>query len=186
MISKRDLLRFGVAGAVAAIAGCDTDSRPAPEAITANPEPLARLRAAAALPVIRQDLIGAPVMLKSLDLLSRDGAFMVRAEDNDGAVGWALTNESQFSAAWPVFLKRVAPQFIGRDMRDFERHQEEAFIAGSNYKWQGLALWICFARAELAILDLIRPENGRARPCADRRGRARQRRGLLCQWQSHE
>ena len=95
------------------------------------------------------------VVLKSLDVLRRDKQHIVRAEDTDGAVGWALCNDQRFPAIWPIFQQRVAPAFIGKDMRDYERHLENAFVFESNYKWQGLALWSCFARAELAILDLI-------------------------------
>ena len=161
MISKRDLFKLGAAGALTTAAGCvsaaPTDSR-APE--RADGDLISRLRAAASEPVVRTELIPDPVILKSLDVLERDGEFIVRAEDTDGAVGWALTNIKRFPAAWPIFQQRVAPEFVGKDMRDYERHLEEAFIAQSNYKWQGLALWICFARAEIAILDLIGQKTG--------------------------
>lgn len=162
MISKRDLFRLGAAGAVTGLAGCAAVGAPgAPVADGEDREALtSRLRAAAARPVVRADLIADRVVLKSLDVLERDGEYMIRAEDEDGAVGWALTNNRRFPAAWPIFQQRVAPQFIGKDMRAYERHLEDAFIAESNYKWQGLALWICFARAELAILDLIGQKTG--------------------------
>jgi D-galactarolactone cycloisomerase len=160
LISKRDLLRFGGVGVLLAGAGCAAANKPRLATRPPGHIDLVRLRAAASEPVIRRELITQPVRLKSLDLLERDGEYMIRAEDSDGAVGWALANIRRFPAAWPIFLQLVAPQFIGKDMRDYERHLEDAFIARSNYKWQGLALWICFARAEIAILDLIGQKTG--------------------------
>lgn len=162
MINKRDLFRFAGAGLLLGAGGCAAASqgRAVPGASPAGRAQIDSLRAAAARPVLRRELIADPVILKSLEVLRRDGEYMVRAEDTDGAVGWALCNNRRFPAAWPIFVQRVAPAYLGKDMRDYERHLEDAFIHESNYKWQGLALWICFARAELAILDLIGHKTG--------------------------
>jgi L-alanine-DL-glutamate epimerase-like enolase superfamily enzyme len=44
---------------------------------------------------------------------------------------------------------------VGRDARDLERIFHEAYLADSNYKWQGLPFWVCMAAAEIAVLDLL-------------------------------
>lgn len=155
MISKRDFFKLGAAGALTAATACTPQGGLAESVPQDTAELIKRMREAAAKPVLRSDLVTAPVVLKSLDVLHRDGEYVIRAEDTDGAVGWSLTNRSRFPSAWPIFQQLVAPQFIGKDMADFETRLNEAFVARSNYKWQGLALWICFARAESAILDLI-------------------------------
>lgn len=157
---KRDFLKLSATSAAAALSGCAAVGPSGMPRPAADEELVARLRAAAAKPVLRDDLITTPVVLESLDVLERDGVYIIRAVDRDGAVGWSLTNSRRFPAAWPIFQQRVAPEFMGKDMRAYERHLEDAFIAQSNYKWQGLALWICFARAEIAILDLIGQKTG--------------------------
>jgi L-alanine-DL-glutamate epimerase-like enolase superfamily enzyme len=155
MINKRDFLTLGASGLILSAAGC-AHSKPQSSPEAPDPSELrAKLREAAARPVLRTDRITQPVVLTSLDVMTRDGEYFIRAEDKDGAVGWALTNNQRFPAAAKIFQQRVAPALIGKDMRDYERHLADAFGFESNYKWQGLALWICFARAELAILDLI-------------------------------
>jgi len=125
LISKRELLRFGSVGALLAGAGCATGSLPERTAGSVGNVDPGRIRAAASETVICRDRITQPVMLKSLDLLERGGVFMVRAEDSDGAVGWALTNERRFPEARAIFTEMVAPQFVGKEMRDYERHLEQ-------------------------------------------------------------
>jgi L-alanine-DL-glutamate epimerase-like enolase superfamily enzyme len=59
------------------------------------------------------------------------------------------------SAAYPILIRKVAPQFAGKDARDLERVFDEAYLANSNYKWQGLPFWVSMAAVEIAILDLL-------------------------------
>ena len=54
-----------------------------------------------------------------------------------------------------MFLLRVAPFFEGRDARDLESLIDGVFTANLNYKWQGLAFWVCVAWLEFAVLDLL-------------------------------
>jgi L-alanine-DL-glutamate epimerase-like enolase superfamily enzyme len=56
---------------------------------------------------------------------------------------------------YPIFLNRIAPFFAGKDARQLERLLWELYRYSDNYKYQGLALWICVAAAEFAILDLL-------------------------------
>ena len=56
---------------------------------------------------------------------------------------------------YPIFLNRVAPFFVGKDARRLEPLLWELYRHDDNYKYQGLALWVCVAAAEFAILDLL-------------------------------
>lgn len=159
MMERRELLK---AGGLAAL-GLGALGGAAPVAAAPACTPFApphdlteRLRAAAARPVLRTDRLGSdPVIIASIDVLRRDGQYFIRVRDRDGAEGWTLTNSEQFPAVYPLIGLKLAPVFIGRDARDLEALQAEAYLYDSNYKWQGLALWECMARLELALLDLL-------------------------------
>ena len=161
-MNRRDVIRAGLAlpmSVMGASACAAAGVSAAPERPGEDPTPL-NLRAAGARPVLLTERMPDRVILKSLEVRRRDDQYMIRAEDTDGAVGWALCNDQRFPVIWPIFLTRIVPAFEGKDMRDYERHLADAFVFESNYKWQGLALWSCFARAEIAILDLIGRKSG--------------------------
>jgi L-alanine-DL-glutamate epimerase-like enolase superfamily enzyme len=63
---------------------------------------------------------------------------------------------------YPIFLNRVAPFFVGKDARQLEPLLWELYRHDDNYKYQGLALWVCVAAAEFAILDLLGKLTGKA------------------------
>jgi L-alanine-DL-glutamate epimerase-like enolase superfamily enzyme len=56
---------------------------------------------------------------------------------------------------YPVFVNRLQPFFIGKDVRDLESLIEEVYVYQSNYKFQSLALWVPVATIEFAILDML-------------------------------
>jgi L-alanine-DL-glutamate epimerase-like enolase superfamily enzyme len=56
---------------------------------------------------------------------------------------------------YPIFLNRIAPFFVGKDARQLKPLLWELYRHDDNYKYQGLALWVCIAAAEFAILDLL-------------------------------
>ena len=56
---------------------------------------------------------------------------------------------------YPIFLNRVAPFFVGKDARQLEPLLWELYRHDDNYKYQGLAFWVCVAAAEFAVLDLL-------------------------------
>ena len=56
---------------------------------------------------------------------------------------------------YPLFLKQIVPVFIGKDARDLERLLWDVYRHDSNYKLQGLALWVCVAAIEMALLELL-------------------------------
>jgi L-alanine-DL-glutamate epimerase-like enolase superfamily enzyme len=81
--------------------------------------------------------------------------YLVRARSTDGAEGLIVPNADRLRDVYPVFLNRVAPFFVGKDARELEPLLTELYRHDSNYKFQGLALWVCVAAAEFAILDLL-------------------------------
>ena len=95
-----------------------------------------------AAPVLRRDLLKAPVKIDTLELL-RDGTkFLVRVRSSDGAESVTVPNNSRLVDVYPLFLKQVAPFFIGKDARDLEPLLWEVYRHQSNYKFQGLAFWV--------------------------------------------
>jgi L-alanine-DL-glutamate epimerase-like enolase superfamily enzyme len=68
----------------------------------------------------------------------------------------------QMGSLYPVFTNRLQQFFTGKDARDLETLLEEVYVHQSNYKLQGLALWIPLATIEFAILDLLGHMSGKA------------------------
>ena len=94
-------------------------------------------------PILRRDLLKAPVKVDSLELL-RDGTkFLVHVRSSDGAESVTVPNNSRLLDVYPLFLQRVRPFFIGKDARDLESLLWEVYRYQSNYKFQGLAFWVC-------------------------------------------
>jgi L-alanine-DL-glutamate epimerase-like enolase superfamily enzyme len=94
-------------------------------------------------------------LIDSVELLRGDNEYIVRIRSKDGGEGVAVANSSRLRETHPIFLRRVAPFFRGRDARKIETLLGELYRHSSNYKWQGLAFWVCVAAAEMAILDLL-------------------------------
>jgi L-alanine-DL-glutamate epimerase-like enolase superfamily enzyme len=105
-------------------------------------------------PVLRRDLLKEPLRIESVELLRADKHFLVRAR-GAGLEGYADAHSVVMSAAYPIVVKKVAPLFVGKDARDLETLFEKAYLANSNYKWQGLPFWVSMAVVEIAILDLL-------------------------------
>jgi L-alanine-DL-glutamate epimerase-like enolase superfamily enzyme len=116
---------------------------------------LNQLDRAAARRVLHLDALKSPVKLASLELLQNRRTYLVRARSKDGAEGLIVPNADRLHDVYPVFLNRVAPFFVGKDVRHLETLLDELYRHDSNYKFQGLALWVCVAAAEFAMLDLL-------------------------------
>jgi L-alanine-DL-glutamate epimerase-like enolase superfamily enzyme len=114
-----------------------------------------QLDRAAARRVLHLDAIKSPVKITSLELLRNGRTYLVRARSADGAEGFIVPNADRLRDVYPVFLNRVAPFFRGKDARDLEPLLDELYRHDSNYKFQGLALWVAVAAAEFAVLDLL-------------------------------
>ncbi len=112
------------------------------------------LDAAANRPVLARDVVAAPVIIESIDLLYNGRFYTVRARSRDGAEGIAVTND-KVAYLYPILTKQVIPFFIGKDARDLEGLLEGVFVVNNNYKLAGLALWCCIAWVEFSLLDLL-------------------------------
>ncbi len=114
-----------------------------------------RLDEVAAAPVLRVEGLDRPVVIASMELLRNRRDFLVRVRSADGAEGIAVPNCMHMIHTYPIFLNRVAPFFKGKDARQLEPLLWELYRHDDNYKYQGLALWVCVAAAEFAVLDLL-------------------------------
>jgi len=121
----------------------------------------ARLAEVAAAPVLQVDGLARPVTVASMELLRNGRNFLVRVRSTDGAEGIAVPNAMQMVHTYPIFLNRVAPFFAGKDARRLEPLLWELYRHDDNYKYQGLALWVCVAAAEFAVLDLLGKVSGK-------------------------
>ncbi len=115
----------------------------------------------AAAPVLRKDLFPEPVVLESMELLRNGEEIMVRVRSADGTEGVSVTNSHWLFDTHPVFLGRVAPHLVGKDVRDLEVHLEDLLRDDITYKLQGLALWVCVAAAEMGVLELLGRVSGK-------------------------
>jgi len=114
-----------------------------------------RLAEVAAAPVLRLDGLERPVRIASMELQRNGRNFLVRVRSSDGSEGMAVPNAMHLIHTYPIFLNRVAPFFVGKDARLLEPLLWELYRHDDNYKYQGLALWVCVAAAEFAVLDLL-------------------------------
>jgi L-alanine-DL-glutamate epimerase-like enolase superfamily enzyme len=151
--SRREfLLTAGLAAAAVRPALAQEGRRPS----------LAELDKAAARPVLSLGGLRSPVVIASLELLRNGRHVLVRVRSRDGAEGLIVPNEDRMRDLYPVFLNHIAPFFIGKDARDLEQLLDELYRHGSNYKFQGLGLWVPVAAAEFAILDMLGKAAGQA------------------------
>jgi L-alanine-DL-glutamate epimerase-like enolase superfamily enzyme len=123
---------------------------------------LQRLDEVAAAPVLRVEGLEKPVKIASMELLRNRRNFLVRVRSTDGAEGIAVPNAMHMIHIYPIFLNRVAPFFVGKDARQLEPLLWELYRHDDNYKYQGLALWVCVAAAEFALLDLLGKVTGKS------------------------
>ncbi|MGK7393740.1 MAG: mandelate racemase/muconate lactonizing enzyme family protein [Candidatus Cyclobacteriaceae bacterium M3_2C_046] len=111
---------------------------------------------AANQPVLKRSLFPDPVIIESCDLLHYQGNYMVRVRSKDGAEGYCVGHNARMPHLFPMQTQRVNPFFIGKDARDLDKLiLEGLWMYQNNYKYQGYALWIPQATAEMAILDML-------------------------------
>lgn len=121
-----------------------------------------RLDQVAEAPVLRAESLEKPVKIASMELLRNRRNFLVRVRSTDGAEGIGVPNAMHLIHTYPIFLNRVAPFFVGKDARQFEPLLWELYRHNDNYKYQGLAFWVCVTAAELAVLDLLGKLSGKS------------------------
>jgi D-galactarolactone cycloisomerase len=110
---------------------------------------------AAQAPVLHVEGLSTPVKIASMQLLRNRKNFIVRVRTSTGDEGIGVPNAMHMVHTYPIFLNRVAPFFVGKDARELEPLLWELYRHQDNYKYQGLAFWVCTAAAEFAILDLL-------------------------------
>jgi L-alanine-DL-glutamate epimerase-like enolase superfamily enzyme len=106
-------------------------------------------------PVLKTELFKNPVKIASVELLQNGRHYLARVRSADGAEGLAGAHDSVMATTYPIFLRRVAPYFIGRDARSLEELIHGVYLKDSNYKWQGLPFWVSVAAVEIAALDML-------------------------------
>ena len=106
-------------------------------------------------PVLKKELFSHPVVVEKVELVELNDNFICRIVSTDGAEGISVSNNMQMISLYPIFVKRLQPFFIGKDLRNWEDLLEEVYVYKSNYKLQNLALWVPLATIEFAVLDLL-------------------------------
>lgn len=153
MISTRRRFLTSCIGAAAAAAA---SRRAAAQQERPEPGPTPeQLDAVLRQPVLDITPFRAPLRIQSLELLRNGRVFLTRVRTTDGAEGIAVPNADRLIETYPIFLRRIAPFFLGKDARELEPLTAELYRHNSNYKLQGIALWSTLAAAEFAILDLL-------------------------------
>jgi L-alanine-DL-glutamate epimerase-like enolase superfamily enzyme len=110
---------------------------------------------AAEAPVLDVEGLATPATIASMELLRNGRNFLVRVRTASGDEGLAVPNAMHLIHTYPIFVNRVAPFFVGKDARRLEPSLWELYRHQDNYKYQGLAFWVCVAAAEFAVLDLL-------------------------------
>ena len=106
-------------------------------------------------PVLNVSFLEEPVTVASVELLRNGEVFLVRARSTAGAEAITVPNPARMAFMHPLFLRQIAPFFLGKDARELEPLLRELYRNSSNYKLQGLALWVCVAAIEMALLELM-------------------------------
>jgi L-alanine-DL-glutamate epimerase-like enolase superfamily enzyme len=118
-------------------------------------ERYARLDAVLKQPVFNRELFRDSVIIESVELLHGKHQYICRVRSRDGHEGISVANAQQMEALYPIFVKRIAPFFIGKDARDLDSLIPAVTVHESNYKMQSLAIWVPIATVEFAILDMF-------------------------------
>jgi L-alanine-DL-glutamate epimerase-like enolase superfamily enzyme len=155
--SRRGFLRGAAAGAAAtplSLSGqfLNAPRHGLPGTLT---ERYARLDATLRQPVFRRELFPDPVIIESAELLRLGRQYLCRVRSKDGHEGISVSNAEQMVSLYPIFTRRIAPFFVGKDARDIESLIPAVTVHQSNYKMQGLAIWVPIATLEFAILDMF-------------------------------
>jgi len=146
--TRRTFLRTSLA------AGCASGAARLTAAEKSGPDK-AQLDRILAEPILNRDLLTTPIRIDSLELLREGSKFLVRVRSSDGVESVTVPNNSRLLDIYPLYVKKVAPFFLGKDARDLESLLWDVYRDQSNYKFQGLAFWVCVATVEMAILDLM-------------------------------
>ncbi len=151
-MNRRAFLSRSVAAGIASVGVAGRTHAAAPAASGPAEADLARI---ADRPVLDLAGVTAPVKVASIELLRQGRIHLVRARSTDGVEAVTVPNPARMEVLYPLFLRQIAPHFVGKDARDLERLQADLYRQSSNYKLQGLALWVCVAAVEMALLEML-------------------------------
>lgn len=146
-LNRRSLLAAAAAAPLTSLVPCRAHAK---ERVTVD-----ELDRIAATPLLALEGIDNPVIIESLELLQRDQEVFVRVRSRDGVEGVIAGNSGWLGDTFPIFQNRVAAYLVGKDARRIETLLEECLRLKITYKLQGLALWVCVAAAEMAVLELL-------------------------------
>jgi len=150
--SRRKFLRNSLAGAMGG--SFLLNSASAQQAFQDNPG-YKTLDKILAEPVLDMSEFKDPLLIETLELLKYKDNILCRIRTKNGAEGISVSHIEKMAFLYPVFSRKLKPVFMGKDLRNWEQLMEEAYLFESNYKLQGLALWIPLATIEFAVLDLL-------------------------------
>ncbi len=106
-------------------------------------------------PVLNTSHCHEPVIIESIELLREGKTFLLRTRSKKGLEVITVPHQAKMISLYPILLKNVIPVFIGRDARDMETLLWDVYRHADNYKMQGLALWVCVAAVEMAMLEML-------------------------------
>lgn len=106
-------------------------------------------------PVLKLDSVKEAVLVESIELLRSGTTYLLRTRSKQGVEAITFPNQLKIGQLAAFLLKNVIPVVIGKDARDWEQISWEIYRHASNYKMQGIALWVCVAAVEMGLLELI-------------------------------
>jgi L-alanine-DL-glutamate epimerase-like enolase superfamily enzyme len=124
-------------------------------------------------PVLQTEFVKEPVIVESIELLRNGLAYLLRTRSKSGVEVITVPHQQRIADTAPIFLKSIAPFFVGKDARQLESLLWEVYRHQSNYKLQGIALWVGVAAVEMALIELM--AQMAKRPVADFFGPVKQR-----------
>lgn len=148
MINRRSFVKAAFAGTTVSLLP-SSDSRSSDSSIYGTMDKVLKK------PVLKNENFSSPVIIDSIELLRYKDNFICRVRSTDGAEGLSVSNNMHMVYMYPILLSEIVPYFIGKDARDLDALIDGIYTWDSNYKLQGLALWIPLATLEFAILDML-------------------------------
>ena len=106
-------------------------------------------------PVVERKYLPDPIVIEHIGVFRSGEHAFIKVTSADGAMGLAAARPDRMRNIMPIMRNRVIPSLIGEDARDIEYLVDKVYLARSNYKWQGLPLWVAVAYVEIAVLDLL-------------------------------
>lgn len=124
-------------------------------------------------PTLDLSSVKEPVTIASIELLRNGKSYLVRTRSTAGVEVITVPHQQRIADTAPIFLKYVVPVFLKQDARQIESLMWDVYRHESNYKLQGIGLWVPVAALEMGLLELM--AQTAKRPIADFFGGVKQR-----------